>query len=424
MPNKNYLFLLLLFVCSVMINAQNNTSSPYSQFGLGERQYNPFLQNSGMGELGTGIRLSNGFNASNPATYNNSELVNYEIGVFGTFAQQSDGVNYQNTVNAGLSHFAICLPLGKKGGLSFGLLPYSRLGYEISEEVVVPEYGKSTTSYLGDGDISQFYVGSALKLGSALSIGANVSYYFGSLNRSRTSEFDTSSNILHLRSVDKDAIGDLSFNYGLQYVIEKGEGKALKKYVFGYSGALKSGLKTSKTVYTERYYKSGSVDILVDSIYINISDDQTVTLPSYHSIGFSYENKKIIGGFDFSLINWAEVEDSDNSKIKLQNTYRVAAGMQTKGQLQRTGNYLKSIVTRVGVGYSPGYLNVNNFLISEKYATIGFGFPLIKSASFLNLGVKYSQVGTVKNNLVKEDIISVSFGLTISDKWFVKRQYD
>ena len=62
--------------------------------------------------------------------------------------------------------------------MSIGLLPFSNVGYNVSQS-----YSETSTSpaytkqLLGDGGLHQLYVGLGVKVLNNLSIGANVSYF-------------------------------------------------------------------------------------------------------------------------------------------------------------------------------------------------------------------------------------------------------
>lgn len=68
--------------------------------------------------------------------------------------------------------------------MSIGLLPFSNVGYNVSQS-----YSETSTSpaytkqLLGDGGLHQLYVGLGVKVLNNLSIGANVSYFWGDITR-------------------------------------------------------------------------------------------------------------------------------------------------------------------------------------------------------------------------------------------------
>ena len=67
--------------------------------------------------------------------------------------------------------------------------------------------------------------------------------------------------------------------------------------------------------------------------------------------------------------------------------------------------------------------------LSEKAVSAGIGFPvgrnyLLQTFSMINVGVEYSMLGTTNNGLIQENILKVTFGFTMNDRWFVKPKFD
>ena len=90
-------------------------------------------------------------------------------------------------------------------------------------------------------------------------------------------------------------------------------------------------------------------------------------------------------------------------------------------------NLINRITYRAGVRYSDYYLTVKGQEIEDKAITLGLGIPFKRSGfSNLDLGVELGQMGTTKNNLIKETYFRFSIGLSLfgDDFWFVKPKYD
>ena len=112
MFNRNKLVLLLLFVTlGSYSKAQNVTSTPYSQFGLGQLQKNNSVISLGLGGIANGLRLDNAINTQNPASYSALQWTTFEIGAFGSFLklENSTGSAFRN--NAALSYLKIAFPI-------------------------------------------------------------------------------------------------------------------------------------------------------------------------------------------------------------------------------------------------------------------------------------------------------------------------
>ena len=62
--------------------------------------------------------------------------------------------------------------------------------------------------------------------------------------------------------------------------------------------------------------------------------------------------------------------------------------------------------------------------IPDFAANIGLGMPLGGTFTNINIGLEIGKRGTKYYNLVEENYINLSVGLSLSDKWFVKRKFD
>ena len=130
---KNIFFFTLL-AGSLSAAAQVTNSSPYSQFGLGDLKGSFLPQNRAMGGLSMGIRkpgLYDNINLANPASYSSIELTTFDIGASMDLRKLSkSGVSGKNQFNSTLSHITFGIPVNKFSAISFGLVPYSDLGYQ------------------------------------------------------------------------------------------------------------------------------------------------------------------------------------------------------------------------------------------------------------------------------------------------------
>ena len=86
--------------------------------------------------------------------------------------------------------------------------------------------------------------------------------------------------------------------------------------------------------------------------------------------------------------------------------------------------YWKLIKFRFGGKFQKSYLQLYNTQLNETSVTFGFGFPLRKTKSEINLAVEMGERGTTNNNLIKEQFLRFQIGLSLKDSWFVKRKYD
>ena len=78
---------------------------------------------------------------------------------------------------------------------------------------------------------------------------------------------------------------------------------------------------------------------------------------------------------------------------------------------------------RLGFRYENSYLNLFGNQINEYGISFGFGFPMKKSRTALDLSFEYGGRGTTNDNLIQENFVNVTFGVAIFENWFHKRKY-
>jgi long-subunit fatty acid transport protein len=147
-------------------------------------------------------------------------------------------------------------------------------------------------------------------------------------------------------------------------------------------------------------------------------------LPYTFNGGMSLEKKDhwTIAG-DVNYTNWSSYR-SFGSTDSLKNSLGVSIGGSFIPSASDYKSYVKRIEYRAGARYDNGNLNVRNTNIGNYGVSAGFGLPLGKSKSRLNLTLEYYAKGTTRNNLVKEEYFRIIFSANFSDKWFQRVKYD
>ncbi len=411
--------LLLLLACSSLW-AQNSIS-PYSRFGIGQLESNRLAAQAGMGGIASALRNPESISIQNPASYSALKATTFDVGAGATIVRLTNNQRDQVNVTANIRYFTFAFPVTKKWGLAFGILPYSSVGYQITDQQITANGDAVKYIYSGEGGLSQFFLGNGFTLGKNLSVGVNAGYLFGNIANKRALEYTSTQNTLNTRISNSVSVGSVFANYGLQYTIKRGEDQ---KIIIGYSGALSTKLNATQSTIADRYFYQGTAQRVVDTIQNTESSNLKVTLPANHNIGITWQQaRKWLVGVEGYYGNWAQYR-SDVDKTKLENSYGVAIGTQFTPNDNAIGNYLKNIDYRLGVRAGKSFLMLNSTTINEREVSVGLGLPLAKVRSKVNIAVAYTNRGTVENNLLKEEILSFQLGLVLSDTWFVRRKYD
>ena len=125
---------ILAFILAIALTqtsfSQMLNNSPYTRYGLGELMNTATTPFSGFAGLSTPIADFRFVNVSNPSTYSSLARNNpiFDVAVYGklsTLKTENESVKNSTFV---LRNFTLALPIGKKWGAAFGLMPYSTTG--------------------------------------------------------------------------------------------------------------------------------------------------------------------------------------------------------------------------------------------------------------------------------------------------------
>lgn len=425
---RNILLAVITFP-ALSLSAQTTSSSPYSQFGLGDLKGSLLPQNRAMGGISMGVRKPgpyNNINLANPASYSSIELTTFDVGAYAGLRSLSKNSISENSFNATLSHVTFAVPVSKKSALSFGLLPYSDVGYQFKNTGVV-DTNKVEYIYSGDGGVSKAYLGYGFMLGQHLSLGFNAAYLFGNLKEIRSAEFPEEPAVLNSRTLKSRSVGGLNFDYGIQYISNP---NAASKLIIGYSGSSGNKINSTNSIVNTRYRKDfvlGNESPALDTTYFQEGTRRKITLPMTHTLGFAFErSNKLLLGVDVNYSKWADYRD-DGTNPGFNNSYGIAAGGQFTPDATAVSNYFALVDYRFGVKYDKTYLKVNNHDINQYALTMGLGLPLQSNRSTfykINFAAELGQRGSLDNSLVRERYVNMTLGFTLNDKWFIKPKFD
>lgn len=430
---KNFRYLLLLAICAVssLVEAQTTTSSTYSQFGLGLLNRPLLPQTRAMGGISAAYRRPdayNNINVANPAQYSTIRLTTFDGGLAAENLQRSMKGSSEKDFTGSLSHLAFGIPVTKTSAMSFGLLPYSSLGYQTRSRSRIDTSSVDNISS-GDGGLSKVYLGYGIQINKNFSVGANASYIFGQLARTNSLEFVYDYSAYSTRQTTRSSYGGFTFDYGLQYT------GALSKTVrlnLGYSGTSKGNLGSSENLTYARYTKSASGDegVARDTVYRRDKENRNISLPLMHTFGFSLENTNHwMFGADLRLGQWGDFRDNKAKLGYMTNSQGFSVGGQITPDINSVGSYFKVIDYRLGFAYDKTNLYLNNTQVKQMAITMGLGLPLqssITRTTFykINLSAELGQRGSIDNNLVRERYINIHLGFTLNDTWFRKYKFD
>lgn len=432
--------LLASFAFGVSAQSTATTSSPYSRYGLGTIDPPLLPQNIAMGGISTAINKITFFsniNPANPASYATMNYTVIDAGIYSNIENFSQtGQPSATNANFRISHIAFGIPITKRSAVSFGLLPYSEMGYNYKESRTGFGSGSAADTnvvnniYSGSGGLSKAYFGYGFGIGKHLMIGGNASFIFGNLQQYSSTEIPSLYGFFNSKTEQSNSIRGVDYDYGAQYSFDFGTDKT-KHLVLGYSASTGSSLNSTSSYIVSQYTfdANGNANVAVDSVVNHQGTKTSVKLPQIHHFGISYQNDgHFLVGADYSMGNWSSLT-VDGVNQGLQNSKTFNIGGQWTPDIYSLHNYFARTDYRLGFIYDQSYLNLNNTSIKTLAVTFGLGLPLPPNNANntfykINFSAEFGRQGTLQNGLVKQNFVSLHLNFTFNDKWFQRIKYN
>lgn len=439
----------LLFGFTTWSNAQLTSSSPYSSYGFGER-----TGNEGATAIGLGMNTLTYFDSTivnlfNPSSY--SRLADgiplFSIGVNANSSFFSNGTDQLNRSVAYLDHIAMVFTLKKRFGLAFGLKPYAKRGYEITEKFKIGDDSLRYT-YIGNGSVNQVFIGlsgSIIKRkNTILSVGGNIGYLFGTVTNERRSILIDANSVDGGINWNAIRLNSLHYELGAHYEQQIGSNHQLKSSVV---------IEPSQQLNAEKdeylFYGVAGNPQNYDTLSANANQSGKVNIPTHLQIGFNYNfwfqdakknnvfrNSEIGLHIGYSTQNWSNFSTSFATSGNLTSAARLTLGVQYTPERKFNENtsaskFLERVKYRVGYyqGKTP-YITSTGEGVDERGLTVGFGIPILaqNSLSSIQFGCAFGERYSASASALKEQYIRMNIGLilapSIFDRWFRKRKLD
>lgn len=427
----------LLIALSSVAYAQSGTNSPYSQFGLGTLSPQSTGFNRGMNGLAYGFHEHNQVNYQNPASYSAVDSLSFifDAGVSLQLTNFEENGRKKNAKNADIEYVVAAFRAFRHVGVSFGLLPYTTVGYNYSNTINVNAFqnpsSASTTysnTFSGNGGVRQVYLGVGWEPLRGLAFGANVAYLWGTINRSVVNTYSDA----YVNTLSKKYTTDVAsykVDFGLQYTRRMSKTDELTLGL-SYSLGHKLGSDPECDVISTNTQTS-----VTDTTHYSISN--ALELPHTFGAGLMWNHdNRLKLGFDYELQKWGKIDMPQFSVANGVSAYALAPGQLKDRQKftfgseyckgERSQNFFSRIHYRAGVSYTSPYLKINGQDgPREISASLGVGIPIINSynnRSILNISGEW--VNRQATGLIKENMFRINVGLTFNERWFAKFKVD
>ena len=403
--------------------AQSTTNSPYSQFGLGDLTDQSVSFNKGMNGVGLGMHRGNEVNPMNPASYSSVDSLTFlfDAGMSGQITNYSENGKKFSGKSGGFDYVSALFRAFKNVGVSFGVLPYSNIGYEYLQSGILDDRDETevASQYSGEGGLHQMYIGAGFRPIKPLSVGFNLSYLWGDYSRSMATV--ESSNLSVLAKEYRADISSYKLDFGVQFDLPLNK----KDYL------------TLAAVWSPGHSLKSDPECLIANVKTSISKADTTTyvisdglkIPTTFGLGVAYHHAQNLRvGADLHIQKWGSVDfpsyTSGVYALKsglLKDSYRLNLGGEwTPNPMARS--VFKRIQYRAGVGMVTPYYYINGKEGPKEFsASLGFGIPIANgynNRSVLHISGQF--VRRSADNLIKENMFRLNIGFTFNEKWFAK----
>ena len=415
--------LLVLFAQGVV--AQANVDSPYSMFGIGQlRDKTMNSRLKGMGGVSNAMFGKSLVNTENPASYAMIDTLAFlfDAGMYFKTSDFSTSNLSETSSNANFDYVAMAFGATKWWRISLGVQPFSNVGYNLVVNNHKDDVGNYATTFKGSGGLNQAFIGNAFRLGRNFSVGVNATYVFGDYETLTTLSFPDSVFMIETRRGIDMLVKSFMFDYGVLYNTKLSNGLNLG---LGLTYNQKMKLKGKQTIYIRSIKQSSDSDVEypIDTIFYSAKDKSRITMP--HEFGFGVtlqkDNHWTLGA-DFNWSQWSKFA-REGVNDSLQNSWSVALGGELIPTSSSVSNYFTKMSYRFGAFYEQTFLNIRGKSINKIGLTVGVSLPLPRSLSKVNVAVEVGQCGTKSSNLIQERYIKATVGVSVFERWFLKRKY-
>lgn len=421
---KNLSLTIVFFMLTFSGIAQIAINSPYSRFGVGDLNMRKNAYQFSMGGIAMGVTSNRYINPYNPASNYSFDSLSFIFsgGLIGSQASlKTDELN--NTTNyASLGYLLFGFPINKWLKTTIGLTPYSNVGYDIVAREVINDVGSTEFQYQGNGGLNEFYGNASVELFKNFAIGAKMSYMFGKSDLARTLFFPDSVGYLNTKVNNYIEVGDLYFEYGVQY--HRQVSKKLKLGLGAVYAPAQNINATENYLARSFFPTSLGIESFRDTISSRIGNKGNIRIPDKYGIGFTLSHgQSWMVGADYTWQNWSNFEAFGRND-SLQNSMQVSLGGEFTPSSSITSNYWQRVKYRLGFRYNQSYLEIRDNRINEFGISFGMGMPIPRSLSTFNFGLEIGRKGTTADGLIQNNYFRVTVGISVWERWFVKNKYN
>lgn len=436
----------ILFGASAFAQAQVNTYSPYSIYGLGDATYSSMASMAGVSHTGIAMLNTQQVNTINPAAISVISNATANIDLKNEFLVLSNAGSTQGSSILSIDNLSFAFPIinnnkrKRRAGLAFGVTPFTRQGYNVASYEPFSELGVVEYRFLGAGGVNSAFLTAGFDLiadsnrVNVLTLGVTGSYVFGSFSRNRITSFDSTSSILgyNLYREELHEVSDADVKIGVLYTRRlfwlDGDDRINGHFAIGGFYKPSRSLNTTSREMAYTFLNDYLNPLVIDTLSMSSSAIPTEAPASFGvGAGFMYDERWSLG-IDVKLTQWSQLSIAGKN-ANLRDEMRVSLGVEHIPNPRAAKGYFSKVRYRGGLSYENTRLNVQGQQPRRLGASFGMGMPIprSRSASIFNLGIEYALRNAGGIPLI-ENQVNLHFGFTLTpnqfDRWFFKRKYD
>lgn len=427
LKSKNSILPFILLIAGLVLNgkvySQGLGNSPYSVLGIGEVYNEAFASSQGSGSAG--VAYSNGLNVNNlnPALWVKGRATMFEFGTIMQYKKVNDLSSSQRDLGGNLAYLGLSLPVGRRWTAGVSLKPHSFVDYEsrFASKVSGTNYDAFYTSN-GKGAINQASFVNSFQIGKYLSAGLEVSYLFGNVTKSTTAQmaFGDGNDYMVSRN-NKINYSDFLLKGGAAVSIPI---KKDNKMNLNFGGTYSMGNDVNSTQTTTFELTKGSFAVGAPDTLIS-ERLRSVYLPHTFRVGTTLTAPyKWIVSVDYQYSAWSDYKNKhESASSKMNDVGKIHVGAEYIPRFTST-RYFDLVTYRVGFNHGKMPYSITGVELKETNVSLGFTFPIGRSANSLNVTFIGGKRGVISRNSVQEQYGRLVLGFTLADRWFEKMKID
>jgi len=405
---KTISVLLLVMAMGCGVAQAQIVTTPYSKMAYGMLNDNVSSIQRSMGGVGYAMRGGRIVNVMNPASYADVDSLTFlwDVGIdlSNLWSKEEDNKGYN--FGAGLDYLTGHFKVAKGLGASFGLLPYSTVGYSYGGDITGGNEMRS-----GNGGLNQLFLGVGYQPVKNLNVGVNFAYLFGStVNTTLITSTSTSYFTRNMK------VRDWNAQVGVQYTLP----------LFKNRDHLTVGatFQPKKSFHGHAWGTSyDTQDSKVDTIgYTSMKGKYEQ--PYSIGVGLSYTmDRRLTLEADYTFQKWSNAKYSpiggiETQSLRFDDRWKLALGLQYTPN--KRGSYFGAMSFRAGAFFNHDYMMFDESKLRDYGLSVGVGLPAPNSKTTINLGVEWRHREATPVSLISENYLNITIGVNFNELWFWK----